>query len=199
MSLVVLSAAALAVVAVLLVLVGRRARARTRRIAERRAAAIARLSRSMQRLAAELDRPPRAAHAPPRPTVHREAPADPSTGLPARAALVDELVQSIETARRDGSRLGLALIAVDAAGTELEPAMAAVARAARDAAPAAAAFRAGEHALALVLPTSGRADAIAAVARLEASLHGAPAVTASVVELDADEDAAALLARAATR
>jgi hypothetical protein len=177
-----------------------RGRARAHALAVRRAAAIERLADSIDWVAEELDRRPPTATPPPPPpeTARREPRTDPTTGLPARAALVDELVQGVETARREGSRLGLALVAVDASGIGLEPAMAEVAHAARLAAPGAAAFRAGEHALALVLPAAGRADAIAAVARLEASLAGTPPLTSSVVELEPGEDAAALLTRAAS-
>jgi hypothetical protein len=110
---------------------------------------------------------------------------------------VDALVRDVAETRRRGTRLGLAHVDVEASGTGLEAAMAEVARAASRAAPEAATFRSGERSLTLVLPAAGRADAIAAVARIEASLGGTPAVRASAVELEPDEDAAALLARVA--
>lgn len=195
---------AAAVVLIGLVLV-RRARDRARLRAERRAAAVERLAVSLERVADELARvPARTGVASPAlvDAAYRESttavgPADPGTGLPARAALVDALVRDVAVSRREGRRLGLALVDVEARGTELEPAMAEVARAAQTAAPEGSAFRSGERSLALVLPASGRADAIAVVARIEASLGGRPPVRAAVAELEPDEDAAALLARVA--
>ncbi len=95
-----------------------------------------------------------------------------------------------------GSRLGLAVVAVEELDVRIDAAVSRVADAARETAPDTPAFRAGERAVALVLEDSGRADAIAAVARIEAALGPDTAVSASVVELEQGEDAMALLARA---
>lgn len=175
-----------------------RSRRRSHVRANRRAAALERLARSLELVTRELrwgtsdTRPARPVDAARRPA----PPLDPTTGLPARAALVDELGERITEATRAKSRLALALVAVDAGGTSLEPAVAATARAARLAAPNANAFRAGERELALVLPAAGRAEAFAAIARLEATLEREPHLSSSVVELGDGEDAAELLARA---
>lgn len=121
---------------------------------------------------------------------------DPATGLPARAALVDALIDRVARARTTGGRLGLAVVAVDELNVRIDVAVSRVANAARETAPDTPAFRSGERSVALVLSDSGRADAIAAVARIEAALGSNPAVSASVVELEQGEDAIALLARA---
>ncbi len=193
-------------VALLLIVLVRRGRARRRSEAARRAAAVGRLAESLERVAHELEWSPSPAStlltdavgaADPVPA-RSVGPTDPATGLPTRAALVDALIHDVASTRSAGGRLGLALVDVEASGTGLEPAMAEAARAARAAAPEGSTFRSGERSLTLVLPAAGRADAMAAAARIEASLAGAPPVRTSAVELEADEDAAALLARLAT-
>ncbi len=190
-------------VALILIVLVRRGRARRRSEAARRAAAVGRLAESLERVARELEWSPSPASplltdaagaADPVPA-RSVGPTDPATGLPTRAALVDALIHDVASTRSAGGRLGLALVDVEASGTGLEPAMAEAARAARAAAPEGSTFRSGERSLTLVLPAAGRADAMAAAARIEASLAGAPPVRTSAVELEADEDAAALLAR----
>jgi GGDEF domain-containing protein len=168
-------------------------------VQRRRVAALEGLATTIERLAGEITAcaerpPPSKAPVAVRPT--RPAPMDPATGLPARAALVDALIDRVATARTTGGRLGLAVVAVDEFDVRIDVAVSRVANAARETAPDTPAFRAGERAVALVLADSGRADAIAAVARIEAALGSNPAVSASVVELEQGEDAIALLARA---
>lgn len=184
--------------AVLLIALAR-ARREARSRAERRVEALGTLARSMERLAGELDavasRPRSARSGAVRPA-HAPAPLDPATGLPARAALVDALVAGVERARAEGTRLGLAVVAVPESGPLVDESVARVVDAARIAAPGVPAFRSGERSIALVLHDAGRADAIAAVARLEASLGRRSTLSTSVVELAPDEDAVALLARA---
>lgn len=188
-------ALALAVVLVLAVLTAH-VRRQARASATRRAAAMDRLATTLDRVASELAlgqeraRPLRTEF-----TAVSEPIADPATGLPARAALVDELTRRVGSARSEGGRLGVALVAVETRGPALEQALADVARAVHAVAPDAEAFRAGERSLALVLPGAGRADAIAAVARLEATLGGTPQLTTRATELAPDEDAAVLLSR----
>jgi GGDEF domain-containing protein len=197
---------ALATVAAVVAL---RARRRARTAAARRDAAVARLGDALDRVLAELEElpwPRRVALAgatappgdeaaaslspPPRPAI-----ADPVTGLPARAALIDDLDHRVGDARQEGRRLGLALVAVESGGPTLERTIARVARVLHDVAPGGAAYRAGERSLALVLPDAGRADALAAVARLEASLDGSPPITSRATELLPGDDAADLLSR----
>lgn len=188
-------------VALLLIALVRRGRARRRSQAVRRTAAVGRLVESLERVAHQLEWSPTA----PSPVLTdaigavgaapAQRPTDPATGLPTRAALVEALIHDVASTRSAGGRLGLALVDVEASGTGLEPAMVEAARAARAAAPEGSTFRSGERSLTLVLPAAGRADAIAAAARIEASLAGTPPVRTSAVELEPDEDAAALLAR----
>lgn len=179
-----------------------RSRRSARRQAERRAEALGALAESMERLAGELDavaaRPRLARVGEERPP-HPPAALDPATGLPARAALVDALVTGVERARAEGTRLGLAVVAVPESGPLVDESVARVVDAARVAAPDVPAFRSGERSIALLLQGAGRADAIAAVARLEASLGRKSTLSASVVELAPDEDAVGLLARASGR
>jgi GGDEF domain-containing protein len=176
-----------------------RSRREARRRAERRVEALGALAHSMERLAGELDavasRPRLARPGPDRPP-HAPASLDPATGLPARAALVDALVTGVERARAEGTRLGLAVVAVSESGPLVDESVARVVDAARVAAPGVPAFRSGERSIALVLQGAGRADAIATVARLEASLGRTSTLSTSVVELAPDEDAVGLLARA---
>jgi hypothetical protein len=188
------------------IMVAVQARSRRRTRAARRGAAIERLAGSLERVSQELEWTPSA----PSPTLlwlsaagadrgaTKLGPRDPATGLPQRAALVDALVRDIARVRRDGGRLGLALVDVGASGSELESAMTDVAAAAGDAAQQVLVFRSGERSLALVLRSAGRADTMLAVARLEATLGGRHRVQSAVVELEPGEDAAALLARASS-
>ena len=179
-----------------------RNRRRAHALARRRVVALEGLAGTIERLATDLERQ-RAAAAlvppPPPAKVRPPAAVDPATGLPARAALVDALCARVAEARRDGGRLGLAVVAVGALDAKVDEAVSRIANAARETAPNTAAFRAGERSVALLLPDAGRADAIAAVARIEAALASGPPVSASVVELESGEDAVALLARASGR
>lgn len=176
-----------------------RSRRRGRAVQRRRVAALEGLASTIERLADEIsacaDRPT-PIEVPPATRSIRPSTVDPATGLPARAALVDALIDRVATARITGGRLGLAVVAVDELDLRVDVAVSRVAEAARETAPGTPAFRAGERAVALVLADAGRADAIAAVARIEAALDSNPAVSASVVELERGEDAISLLARA---
>jgi GGDEF domain-containing protein len=194
-----LVAAAGVLAALLLSLALIRARRRARALQRRRVVALEGLATTIERLAVEIsacaERP--SALMPPAPRRSpRPAGVDPATGLPARAALVDALIDRVARARTTGGRLGLAVVAVDELDVRVDLAVSRVADAARETAPDTPAFRAGERAVALLLADAGRADAIAAVARIEAALGSTPAVSASVVELEQGEDAIALLARA---
>jgi GGDEF domain-containing protein len=176
-----------------------RARRRARALQRRRVVALEGLAQTIERLAGEVaacaDRadPP---SIPVRVATAGSTSVDPATGLPARAALVDALIERVAQARTTGSRLGLAVVAVDELDVRIDAAVSRVANAARETAPDTPTFRAGERAVALVLADAGRADAIAAAARIEALLGTSPAVSVSVVELEQGEDAIALLARA---
>lgn len=179
-----------------------RSRRRAEAVTRRRVVALEGLASTIERLAVDLERQTvAAALVPPPPAAAKRAPAaiDPATGLPARAALVDALGERIAEARRDGGRLGLAVVAVGEIDAKVDEAVSLIANAARETAPNTPTFRAGERAVALLLPDAGRADAIAAVAKIEAALKSGPAVSASVVELESGEDAVALLARASSR
>ncbi len=199
MTTVALVAAAGVLTALLLSLALVRTRRRVRALQRRRVTALEGLATTIERLADEIsacaDRPA-PADVPPVIRSIRPATMDPATGLPARAALVDALIDRVATARITGGRLGLAVVAVDDLDLRVDVAVSRVAEAARETAPDTPAFRAGERAVALVLADAGRADAIAAVARIEAALGSSPAVSASVVELEQGEDAMSLLARA---
>lgn len=189
---------ALAVVGALGGVVAVRARRRAVSVAQRRRAALERVAASLEHAAAELDTP--LATRPRSPTLQsvggaNASPADPTTGLPTRAALVDALVKHVDEARTSGGRLGLALVSVTGPGLG-ESAIAEVAAAVPSAGDEIEAFRVGEHVLALVLTGRGRAAVMAAVARLEAGFRAGPKLSATVVELEAGEDAAELLARA---
>lgn len=173
-------------------------RHRSRALAERRVAALEGLAGRIETLADDLRRQTVAAALVPPPPPRastRPAALDPATGLPARAALVDALGERVAQARRDGGRLGLAVVSVAELDARIDEAVLQVADAARVASPHTPAYRAGERAVALLLPDAGRADAIAAVAKIEAALKSGPAVSTSVVELESGEDAVALLAR----
>ncbi len=185
-----------------------RAHRRAEAAARRRAEAFDRLADMLTGVLAELDDLPwpgpgaapvmrqGVPEAAPRHPGERRTPlTDPVTGLPARAALVDDLDRRVDQARQSGQRLGLALVAVDGGGPTLERTIARVARVLHDVAPGTEAYRAGERTLALVVPDAGRADALAAVARLEASLDGAPRVTSRATELRPGDDTAELLSR----
>jgi GGDEF domain-containing protein len=176
-----------------------RARRRARALQRRRVVALEGLAQTIERLAGEVAACADKAGPPSTPvrvaTVGSTS-VDPATGLPARAALVDALIERVAQARTTGSRLGLAVVAVDALDVRIDAAVSRVANAARETAPDTPAFRAGERAVALVLADAGRADAIAAGARIEALLGSNPAVSVSVVELEQGEDAIGLLARA---
>jgi predicted signal transduction protein with EAL and GGDEF domain len=194
------SAFALTTVVLLGLLV--RSRRRAQAVTRRRVVALEGLATTIERLASDLERQTAAAALVPPPPAPAERPPpaiDPATGLPARAALVDALGVRVAEARRDGGRLGLAVVAVGEMDARVDEAVSLIANAARETAPDTPAFRAGERAVALLLPDAGRADAIAAVAKIEAALKSGPAVLASVVELESGEDAVALLARASGR
>lgn len=188
---------ALTTAALLVLLLRNRRRAES--VARRRVVALEGLATTIERLADDLQRQTTAAElVPPAPEqARRPTPAvDPATGLPARAALVDALGERVAEARREGRRLGLAVVAVGEVDARVDEAVTQIANAARETAPGTPTFRAGERAVALLLPDAGRADAIAAVAKIEAVLKSGPPVSASVVELESGEDAIALLTRA---
>ncbi len=189
--------AALAAVALLAARARRRARAR----AGRRAAALERLADAMHRAAAGLEGAVARADVRPRVTLATPVTAtpalDPSTGLPGRSAFVQALQLRVAEARRSDARLGLGLVLVTGAGTGLDDALGRVATAMRAAAPEGEPYRTGEHALALLLPGTGRAGTLATLARLEAVLAGQPAVASRAVELEQGEDAISFLARVA--
>jgi len=190
---------ALTSAALLVLLVRNRRRAES--VARRRVVALEGLATTIERLADDLRRQTSVAELVPPPPVRpaRPVPAiDPATGLPARAALVDALGERVADARREGRRLGLAVVAVGEVDARVDEAVSQIAAAARQTAPGTPTFRAGERAVALLLPDAGRADVIAAVARIEAALTSGPQVSASVVELESGEDAIALLTRAIT-
>jgi GGDEF domain-containing protein len=176
-----------------------RARRHARARADRRAAALERLAAAMHRAAAGLDGAVTRADV--RPQITLTAPAaaapaiDPATGLPGRSAFVQALQLCVAQARHDDTRLGLGLVLVTGAGTGLDDALGRAAAAMREAAPQGAAYRTGEHALALLLPGTGRAGTLAALARLEAVLAGDPEVSSRAVELEPGEDAISFLAR----
>lgn len=122
-------------------------------------------------------------------------------GLPGRTALLERLVSEIAVARASGTRLALAVLSVGQHG----PAERAVADTAQILAEVSGepVHRTGPTSLAVVLPGRGRAEALAVIARTEATLRsrtadGRPALHESAaVELGPDEDAVALLARIA--
>lgn len=176
-----------------------RARRRARARAHRRAVALERLAAAMHRAADGLDGA--VARAEVRPQITLTAPVvappavDPATGLPGRSAFVQALQQRVAEARHADRRLGLGLVLVTGTGTGLDDALGRAATAMRDAAPEAERYRIGEHALALLLPGTGRAGTLAALARIEAALASQPAVSSHAVELEPGEDAINLLAR----
>lgn len=184
-------------------LLAARARRRARARADRRAAALERLAAAMHRAAAGLDGAVARADVRPRvtltPPVIATPAVDPATGLPGRSAFVEALQLRVAEARHADARLGLGLVLVTGAGTGLDDALRRAATAMRDAAPEGEPYRTGEHALALLLPGTGRAGTLATLARIEALLAGHPAVSARAVELEPNEDAIALLARAAAQ
>jgi GGDEF domain-containing protein len=196
------TAIALAVAAVALAataLLVARARRRARRATRRRTVALERLAATMARAADELDDAVARADSRSWATIVVEpssaAPLDPATGLRGRSGFVDGLRRAVDEARADDSRLALALIAIGGSGTALDAAVGRIAEAARSSAPSAEVFRAGERALALLLPATGRAEALAVIARTEAAVRDAPPVAARAVELAPGEDAIAFLAR----
>jgi len=194
---IVASVFALTTAALLVLLV--RNRRRTQAVSRRRVVALEGLATTIERLADDLQRQTTAAELvpqPPEPSPRPLPAIDPATGLPARAAFVDALGERVAAAQREGRRLGLAVVAVGEVDARVDDAVSQIANAARETAPGTPTFRAGERAVALLLPDAGRADAIAAVARIEAALKSGPEVSASVVELESGEDAIALLARA---
>jgi GGDEF domain-containing protein len=182
-------------------LLAARARRRARARAERRAAALERLAGAMHRAAAGLDGAVTRADLRPRVTLTTPgtaAPAvDPATGLPGRSAFVQALQLRVAEAKHADERLGLGLVLVSGSGTALDDALGRVATVLRDAAPEGEPYRTGEHALALLLPGTGRAGTLAALARVEAALGGQPAVASRAVELEPGEDAISFLVRVA--
>lgn len=190
----ILAGVALVAVVVAGVLAVRGRRLEQRR-ATRRAAALERLARSVDVVAEHLGRVTRPRPLPlPRPP-SAEAGIDPTTGLPGRAALVDELVRRVAAASSPGARIALGLVQVDGAGASLEDAVSTIAETVSVSSPGATVFRSGEAQLALVVE-GGRAEGIAAIAKLEATLGREPHVRSSVVERSAGEGAAELLTRA---
>ncbi|MGL6279182.1 MAG: hypothetical protein ACRC50_06460 [Gaiella sp.] len=191
--------AALVLASALLAFAVLRSRRRAAARSARANVALSDLATTMHRAAAELERAVRVAERRPRLVLEVDdttvAALDPATGLPGRTAFVDALRRQVADARADDRRLALALVAAEGAGIGLEEAMRRVATAARETTPAASVYRVGEHALALLLAGVGRADAIGAVARIEAALHGEPPRVARAGELEHGEDAIALLAR----
>lgn len=155
----------------------------------------------MHRAAAGLDGAVSGAHVHPQITLTAPVAAtpavDPATGLPGRSAFVQALQLRVAEARHADARLGLGLVLVTGAGTGLDDALGRAATAMRDAAPEGEPFRTGEHGLALLLPRTGRAETLAALARIEAVLAGDPAVSSRAVELEPGEDAISFLTRIA--
>jgi hypothetical protein len=173
-----------------------RARRTGRRRAER-AAALERLASLLDDLAAHATPPLSSRSRPLGRREHRQAsaPPDPTTRLPGRAALVDDLLRRVDDMRAADTRLSLAVVHAGGEGLALERTIASLAEAARVVWPEHAVYRAGERALVLVV-AGGRAEGIAAVARLEATLDREPRLDSTVVELRGREGAAELLTRA---
>lgn len=112
------------------------------------------------------------------PATVAEPPPGPPTRLPAiepggRAAFIDALTEAVAAARADGSRLTAALVESGSAGS------AALVGDVR-AVTGGDAYQVGSRAVAIVLPDTGRADALGVLARIQAACGA----TGNAVELE---------------
>ena len=133
------------------------------------------------------------------------------TGLGNRQALHETLALEVARAHRHGRRLAVCVLDHDdfkrtnsrvghVAGDSMLTEVANLLR--ESAGPSGLAFRSGGDAFAVILPDSGRIDAEALFARLQATLHrpGAPgpglSLSAGIAELKPDDDGVSLFERA---
>lgn len=171
---------------------------------QRRLAALAGLAETMTELSEQLRRTTSTTRGPREPD--RTPPVRPTPplvgGLPGRTALLELLVADVDVAQRSEARLAIAVMSVTSTGPE-EAALVDAAHVLGEVSGEQV-HRTGSTSLAVVLPGRGRAEALAVIARTEATLRarsgtGRPRLAESAaVELGRDEDAVGLLARAAS-
>lgn len=161
---------------------------RTVRRERARVEALATVARRLETTLASLDDAPVAPAPAPAatPTIApRHTPPLVALELPGRAALLDALVEGVERARVEGSRLSAAVVRLERdASHDLSMAIGALA--------GAPVYAVGPRSLALVLPDVGRAGALGVLARIAAEQGTGKG---RAVELEIGEDATELAVR----
>ena len=164
------------IVAAVIVLVFRRRAIEDER---RRVAALTALALRLREMSDALELPAGVVEPPPRPP----APLPP-IAPGGRAAFIDALTEAVAHARADGTRLTAAVVeSGSASSTALADDVHGV--------TGTEAYEVGARAVALVVPGSGRADALGVLARIQAACGA----TGNAVELEPGDDALVLVSR----
>jgi hypothetical protein len=145
----------------------------------RRVTELTTLALRLREMSDALELPPAVVEPPPRPPTPL-----PPIAPGGRAAFIDALTEAVARARAEGTRLTAAVVE---SGSTSSAALAGDVQNVTGA----EAYEVGARSVALVVPGSGRADALGVLARIQAACGA----TGNAVELEPDDDAVGLVSR----